>query len=429
MSKKKICALFISLFIVGNNGMIAYATSASSIQSQINSNNQKINDLKDKKKEVTFEKETQKDQLEEIQGQLDSKNAELANTQIKIDSFESKIRGLEETISEIQSKVDLIDNEIKSTEDKIVKKEEEEKEKKELLGKRIRTAYKNSIGEQFIAIILGSQDVNDFVSKISNVAKIIEKDNELINEVKEIEKELSENKKKLNEKKNILDSQKRDIIEKQNDLKLSQSQLIEEKNKYKNEVSELQSLENKKTAIINSLTAKEKELQNQIGDLASYNDELQKQMDSLFNQINKNQSSGSGNSQTNTNNQGFIKPSSGPVTCPFGPRIHPITKQQGFHTGIDYGAPYGAPIKASKSGVVVRREFNTAFGNMIIIDHGGGVQTMYAHTSSYAVSLGEKVTQGQVIAYVGSTGWSTGPHLHFEIRINGQAVNPADYVK
>jgi len=120
-------------------------------------------------------------------------------------------------------------------------------------------------------------------------------------------------------------------------------------------------------------------------------------------------------------NVGLIWPLHGTVTSEFGPRWG------GFHPGIDIAAPYGAPIHAAKSGVVILAQYYGGYGNFVLIDHGGGLVTGYAHQSSMAVSQGQSVSQGQVIGYEGSTGYSTGPHVHFEVRINGSAVNPRAY--
>lgn len=120
----------------------------------------------------------------------------------------------------------------------------------------------------------------------------------------------------------------------------------------------------------------------------------------------------------------FVWPVDAPLTSRYGLRIHPISGTQRMHTGIDIGAPSGAPIQAAASGLVLRAGSYGGYGLTTIIDHGNGLATLYAHQSRLGVSAGERVIQGQVIGYVGSTGYSTGPHLHFEIRINGQPRDP-----
>lgn len=117
-----------------------------------------------------------------------------------------------------------------------------------------------------------------------------------------------------------------------------------------------------------------------------------------------------------------------PITSPFGYRIHPIYGTSRLHTGIDYGASEGTPIRASADGVVVSAGWFGGYGNATIIDHGGGIATLNGHQSSMSVSAGQKVTQGQTIGRVGCTGDCTGPHTHFEVRVNGDPVNPANYL-
>jgi len=116
------------------------------------------------------------------------------------------------------------------------------------------------------------------------------------------------------------------------------------------------------------------------------------------------------------------------ITSPFGPRIHPISRRQDNHSGMDIRATSGANIVAAESGVVIFSGWSGGYGLTVIIDHGGGVHTLYAHNSSNLVNVGDNVSRGQVIALIGSTGVSTGPHLHFEVRVNGRAVNPAPFL-
>ena len=126
---------------------------------------------------------------------------------------------------------------------------------------------------------------------------------------------------------------------------------------------------------------------------------------------------------------GFIWPCScRTITCYFGPRIHPITGAYSSHSGIDIGCSYGDSIYAAKSGTVTTATFGTAYGNYVTINHGDGFSTLYGHMSQYIVSPGQYVSQGQCIGYVGSTGWSTAPHLHFTVYKNGSLVNPLSYL-
>jgi murein DD-endopeptidase MepM/ murein hydrolase activator NlpD len=127
-------------------------------------------------------------------------------------------------------------------------------------------------------------------------------------------------------------------------------------------------------------------------------------------------------------NHRFIWPVNGPIASGFGVRVHPIYGTSRMHTGVDIGASQGTPIKAAGDGVVKMAGWNGGYGNWTLIDHGGGLATGYGHQSRIAVSVGQHVSTGEVIGYVGSTGASTGPHLHWEVRVNGNPVNPLGWV-
>lgn len=124
----------------------------------------------------------------------------------------------------------------------------------------------------------------------------------------------------------------------------------------------------------------------------------------------------------------LIWPCHGPITSPFGMRYHPILHRERMHTGMDIGVPYGTPIHAAAAGVVISAKYMNGYGNTVIIDHGGGIATVYGHNEKLLVHSGEHVDQGQTIALAGATGLATGPHCHFEVRVNGHPVNPRGYL-
>ena len=122
-------------------------------------------------------------------------------------------------------------------------------------------------------------------------------------------------------------------------------------------------------------------------------------------------------------------PASSRITSQYGYRIHPVYKTKKFHSGIDIGAPYGVDILAAADGTVTLATTNGGYGKCVIINHGSGITTLYGHNSTLLVSVGNKVTKGQVIAKAGSTGVPTGPHLHFEVRVNGSTTDPMQYLR
>jgi murein DD-endopeptidase MepM/ murein hydrolase activator NlpD len=135
-----------------------------------------------------------------------------------------------------------------------------------------------------------------------------------------------------------------------------------------------------------------------------------------------------GDGEAEVSPKGMTWPARGPVTSGYGWREHPIFGTRRFHAGIDIGAPTGAPIVAAGSGTVVFASSRTGYGNHVIIDHGGGVATLYAHMSSIGASNGQRVAIGDRIGAIGCTGYCTGPHLHFEVRVNGDPVNPMGWL-
>lgn len=120
--------------------------------------------------------------------------------------------------------------------------------------------------------------------------------------------------------------------------------------------------------------------------------------------------------------------SHGFISSGYGPRIDPITGRRGFHPGIDFAGPEGTPVHAVAAGIIARAGPDAGYGNLVEINHGNGYETMYGHNEKILVHVGERVHKGQIIALEGSTGRSTGPHCHFEVRINGKVVNPAKFV-
>lgn len=125
---------------------------------------------------------------------------------------------------------------------------------------------------------------------------------------------------------------------------------------------------------------------------------------------------------------GMVRPAEGRISSEFGPRVHPVTGKHRPHNGIDVAGPVGAPIRAAAAGTVSFAGVRGGYGNLIIVDHGDGRETYYAHNSANDVSVGQQVSAGQHIGKVGATGQVTGPHLHFEVRVNGTPEQPRDHV-
>ena len=423
MKRTRITALVLSL-IIGNvavipSGIQVQAKTAEEVRQEIEENESKIDSLGEEKQEIVSQKTEVQEKLDEIKAKLDEKNQLLNESQNKVNELNNKI-------SDLQIAIDNVNNEISNIENDITLKEVEIAEKEEILGKRLRGVYKNSIGNEILNLILSSDSLGDIISVLSNVKVLVKTDTELINEVVQMKEDLQNQKVDLEKKKSQVEEDKHDL----EDTKEEFDKAVEE---YQSQVDELKVIEDERNEEIAKLNDEQKAIQSEIEKYEEDNADLRAYFNNTST-VNNNTSTSDTNSSSSTGTtisssaSGFIKPSGGSVTCPYGPRIHPVTGVNSIHTGVDFGASYGTPIVAAKSGVVTTVTYNTAYGNMVIIDHGDGTSTLYAHASSFATSVGQTVSQGQTIAYVGSTGYSTGPHLHFEIRINGPHVNPMLYL-
>lgn len=307
---------------------------------------------------------------EEAQAQLDAINNQLAETEAQLAETQAE---LEATEAELNAHLDA-------------------------LGKRVRAMYEDGQGG-LLQIMLGADDFNDFLDRVDFVDMILQQDAKLIEQVKEAQA-------KVEAQKELLEAKKADFLLQQAAAETLRNQLAE-------------AAEAKRQAAW-ALEAEKERLANQLDELERKSAELADRIAALQRQR-----------ERPAGQLAFIYPGDSTlITSDFGMRIHPITGQYKGHTGTDFNGWWGGNVYASESGTVIISSYgwNGGYGNYIVIDHGGGYSTLYAHNSELLVSVGQEVTQGQVIAKVGSTGMSTGPHIHFEIRINGDPVNPMDYL-
>ena len=173
-----------------------------------------------------------------------------------------------------------------------------------------------------------------------------------------------------------------------------------------------------KTNYMNQLTEEEKALQ---ADIEIFNQEMAQIESDLINLTDSNSAYAGGE-------MAWPAPGYYTITSPFGYRVHPILGVTRFHSGVDIGVPTGGKVIAANDGIVIKTTYTSSYGNMVMIDHGGGIVTLYAHGSKIIATLGQEVKRGDVIMEAGSTGWSTGPHLHFEVRLDGEYQQPLDYI-
>lgn len=299
-------------------------------------------------------------------GQLSLINANLALNKAEIKYADCKINLIEKNISDTTSQVEYQKN--------LIQQKEQE------VGKRLRSIYMMK-ELPFLNIVLSmNNNINDWFESVILFQRIESQDRDVLDQYSLAEK-------KLNDLLQSQDKEKNKVLGLKQELFQKEKRIIEQRNE--------------KMALLSNETNSE----------------------TSYTRVAQNLSS-----RSRVSSGGFIWPVVGPITSGYGWRIHPIFKVPEFHTGIDIGVPYGTPILAAKSGVVTYSGWGTGYGNLVILDNGSGIETRYSHASRLVAYVGERVRQGQVIAYIGSTGWSTGPHLFFEIRINGKPVNPLNYL-
>ena len=349
-----------------------------------------IQNLEDEQKEIQIQKQETDLRLEEVK-----KN--LSETMISIEELHQKIVKKEAEIEKLNLEIkDLAEN-IQLAEQKLEEAEKEYSKHKKISESRLITIYES--GETgYLDFLLKSRTLSDLISNYYLLTEVVKNDTQML-------EELEQEKNKIEIAKEALDLQKQNIIALRNSNEKNSNLLANMviiKNNY-----------------INDLSQEEKELQEKI-DL--YDAEIERIDNEIFalTYINSDYSGGV-----------MLWPAPGHkiITSPYGYRIHPIFGYQRFHAGIDIGVPLGSPIVAANDGTVIKTAYSSSYGNMIMIDHGGGIVTLYAHLSEFESEPGDVVTRGTTIARSGSTGWSTGPHLHFEVRVNGKTTDPILYLK
>jgi len=376
IKKKVILVLIVFLIILGFD----YSSKA-----------ENISELQAQKEQITQDLQSATQSLEEVK-------LELTDALESISKIEAQIVEGETKLQETTTQIEELEKEIKKIQEELILVQKDYNKQKNALEKRLVAVYKSG-STTYLDVLLNSKSITDFISRYHWIGEIAEYDNRLL---KTIERE----------KQRIVEI-KVQVDEKNQNLKIIQE----------NQEKTLIALENSKTiknSYLNLLTEEEQAIQTKI-------EEYQVQMNNLDSQI---LFLTLGDLGLDYVGGEFMWPSPGytTITSPFGTRFHPVLHVYRTHYGIDIGSPMGAHIVAANSGVVTTASYLSAYGKSVIIDHGGGVSTIYAHGSELLVNVGEEVNKGDLIMKAGSTGLSTGPHLHFGISVNGKYVDPMPYL-
>lgn len=365
------------------------------------------------------------DQVQDLQGLIDSSRLEQENWQQVIEDVSAKLKQIQADLDaanarlqSIQTKQAEINAQIAQTQNEIVKMEAYLKTRQDVLNRRVRAIYMH--GQlNYLEVILGANSFSDFANRVELLKRVIRSDYNLILEIQKQKAAIEAKKAQLEEDKRQLDALAAEAEKTRQEIakkKAEQQKVLDAAKSNKAAAAQMEQDLNAQLASVRNL------IQQRLAAAEAARQAAQQQAAS--------DDEGGGGSDDNyvqgTGAMGW--PCSGPITSPFGYRTHPIFGTTIFHAGIDIGVDYGTPIHAADSGVVVYSGWISGYGNAVIIDHGGGISTLYGHNQSLAVSEGQSVSKGSVIAYAGSTGNSTGPHCHFEVDVNGSPVNPMGYL-
>ena len=337
-----------------------------------------------------------KKKQQELEQQKNTAEAEKSELSSELDSIVSK---MEKTQSDLTAK----ETEINDAETELVTAKANEDDQYQTMKLRIKYMYENGSNE-FLEILMEANSIADLLNKAEYINKISKCDRELLVEYEDTRK---------------------DVENRESALKKEYAELENLQDELAGEQANVEKLLADKNIQINNLTS----------EISSNADKLKQLIAEAAAAAQASASSGtssSGNTSSNASATGtgsLTHPVPGAaITSGFGGRVAPTAGATTGHDGIDYGAGYGAAVYAADSGTVITAQYNSARGNYIVVNHGNGMQTWYQHLSSMSVTVGQTVARGQVIGNVGTTGISTGPHLHFEVHVGGVPVNPLNYL-
>lgn len=370
-----------------------------------------ISELKSKQSNINSSIESNKKKLE-------ATSDKKIKTLDDLKAINQNIASTKQTINKLTNDISAKEKEIVVLEDKI--KESQAKLERKIVeyNKRLVEVYKEG-DVKYLDVLFGAEDFNDLLTRYQYIQYINDSDEDLMKEVKE---------------------QKANLQDQQTQVADAKKSLENNRQAKENRKNELAQLGENKQALVTELTAQEKEIQKNIQSMEQASNEIGAQIQAIQAQqaaaaaaaAAANQGSGgAGYNGAYVPANGvltFPVPSYYGVTSEYGWRGDPFSGGQSFHMGIDLGASMGAPVLAAGDGRIILQEYHWSYGNYVVIDHGNGLSTVYAHMSAFTKPFGSVVKAGEQIGAIGTTGASTGPHLHFEVRVNGQHTQPRGYL-
>ena len=380
MEKKKLVGVLLALWlaVLPLYGAMCFADTADDKRAELNDVRQRMERMQTRKEQARRKAESASAELSEVMSNLNDLQAQANNLQKKSDTLQGKIN----------------DNQTK-----LEKKQQEMQERMKIYRKRLRDIYIN--GQiNYLDVLLGAKDFSDFSSRMYLLQKIISRDLELLEKLKQDAAEIN--------------SRKEQLAAEMKEIKATQTELEAKKAK-------VNKLREQRAYMLYKAQEEEQSSQEEYERLLAISENIASMLRNMEN-------SGGGAPAGQGGTGQFMWPCNGPITSYYGWRTHPIFGTTKYHSGMDIAVDSGTPIHAADSGTVVYSGWLGGYGNCVMIDHGGGLVTLYAHNSALNVGEGQYVSKGTVVAYAGSTGYSTGPHCHFEVRLHGELTEPLNYL-
>ena len=348
------------------------------------------------------------DKQAELQAQINSRNDDIMAVMAKYELLEQQIELTRQEITNLTQQIALCEEEIAEKEIEYNEARAAEDNQQRHLRTRVRAMEENGTVVSYLEILFQASSFSDLLARLDLISAIMESDQRLADELAKARVAVAAAKARVEDAKSAYEITKGDQELKERQLEISIAEAQETLDYLQENLEELQAAYDAKEAEREAIDA---------------------EIDRLMEQLKAQESSGGGTGYVGTTGTGrYIWPATSTyITSPFGTRWHPVFGGYKTHWGVDIGASYGTNIYAADSGTVEISTYSSSYGNYVLINHGGGNATLYAHMSTRYVSAGESVSQGQVIGLVGATGNVTGPHLHFEVRENGSKVDPMQY--
>ncbi|MCD7904769.1 MAG: peptidoglycan DD-metalloendopeptidase family protein [Clostridiales bacterium] len=399
--KKKILVISMAALVAAGNITLSLADDISAYKEELEQNEEKMDEVQSQLDDTAAQKSTAKDEVEKLDNELNQVNSE----------YEELVQNLDDTNANLAAAQAELDAATAQREAQY-----------ETLKSRIRVMYEEgNVG--YLEILLNADSFSDYLNRMEYVSRIVDYDNNLLADFQALE--------------TLINTKVTEIEDYKNELEVLTAQTAAKK-------SELDSKVQEKLELISKLSSDEATYNQQLADLEEDNEyiksliqkaeaeaEAARQAAAAAAANSASYSYSSSNKIYSYGGGRFLWPVPayvGIINDVYGYRSSPISGSGEFHSGLDMRAPYGTDIVAADDGTVIYSGVRNGYGNCVIIDHGGGFSTLYGHNSTLCVSVGQTVVRGQVIAKAGSTGYSTGAHLHFEVRINGQYVDPNPYL-